>query len=470
MRRWTTAAAIGCLLASSPARALDSTIRLTQYRHTAWRVQDGSFAAAPNAMAQTADGYIWIGTGAGLVKFDGVRFAPWTPPGQQTPFSAAVYSLLGASDGTLWIGTSTRLLSLKNNTVSEHVRGGINAIIEDRQHRIWIARSRPPDAAGGLCQAAGEQPRCIGGDDRLRLPYGVTLAEDTDGSLWVGSSSQLLQWSERSQHSYLRDQLARFEGLTGVGSVVALRDGSVLAAVAREGIGIIRVVNGTPAKSTIPGLDTDRVMALHVDRDQSVWMGTSNDGIYRIAGERVDRFRADGGLSSNAVTRFFEDREGNVWVATTKGLDRFRDTRVVTFSTAEGLSADLVGSVLAAADGRVWIGNMGGLDVIEGARVTSKRIPGRHATSLWPDPARRLRVGVYNVLAQYVNAAFRRVRGLDGGTDLGIVMALIGDRDGNLWASIAGAQRKLVRIRALAVQEEFSTQQIPYARVLAPDP
>ena len=88
MRTWTTAVAIGCLLASSPSSGLDSTLRLTQYRHTAWRVQDGSFAAAPNAVAQTTDGYIWIGTGAGLVKYDGVRFAPWTAPGQQTPFSA----------------------------------------------------------------------------------------------------------------------------------------------------------------------------------------------------------------------------------------------------------------------------------------------------------------------------------------------------------------------------------------------
>jgi ligand-binding sensor domain-containing protein len=193
-------------------------MRLTQYRHTAWRVQDGSFAAAPNAIAQTADGYIWIGTEAGLLKYDGVRFAPWTPPSQETPFSAAVYSLLGASDGTLWIGTATQLLSLKNNTVSKHVRGRINAIIEDRQHRIWVARSRPPDSSGGLCQAAGEQPRCIGGDDTLRLPYAVTLTEDSHGNLWVGSSGQLLQWSEHSQHSDLRDQLARFEGLTGVGN------------------------------------------------------------------------------------------------------------------------------------------------------------------------------------------------------------------------------------------------------------
>jgi signal transduction histidine kinase/ligand-binding sensor domain-containing protein len=466
---WTIATAIGCLLASSPASGLDSTLRLTQYRHTAWRVQDGSLAAAPNAIAQTTDGYIWIGTGAGLVKYDGVRFAPWTAPGQSTPFSAVVLSLLGAADGTLWIGTATQLWSLKNNTLSEHVGGRITAIIEDRQHRIWAVRQRPPDPDGGLCQAAGERPRCIGGDDRLRLSYALTLAEDIHGNLWVGSSGQLLRWSDHSAQAYFRDRLARFEGVSGVMSVAALRDGSVWAAVARDGIGIVRMVRGTAETVTIPGLDTEKVTALYVDREQSVWIGTSNEGIYRLARGRIDRLRAVGGLSSNAVTRFFEDREGNVWVATTKGLDRLRDTSVVTFSTAEGLSADLAGSVLAAADGRVWIGNVGGLDVIQGSRVTSVRIPGRNVTALWEDRAKRLWVGLDAELALYADGEFRRVHGLDGGTHLGLVTTVTEDRDGNLWASIAGAKPKLLRIRDLAVQEEFQAQQIPYPMVLAPD-
>ncbi len=68
------------MLTPVPATALDPQVRLTQYRHTAWSVQDGSFDSAPNAIVQTADGYLWIGTGAGLVKYDGVRFIPWVPP------------------------------------------------------------------------------------------------------------------------------------------------------------------------------------------------------------------------------------------------------------------------------------------------------------------------------------------------------------------------------------------------------
>jgi signal transduction histidine kinase/ligand-binding sensor domain-containing protein len=470
MRKWIATAAMAAVLVPAPATALDPKLRLTQYRHTAWRVQDGFFTAAPNAIAQTTDGYIWIGTSAGLVKYDGVRFVPWLAPGETAPFSAAIYALLGASDGTLWIGTSTGLLSWKDHTLTQHVRGRINAIIEDRKHRIWVARSRPPDTAGGLCQAAGENPRCIGGDDQLRLPYAVTLSEDAGGNLWVGTSGQLLRWRADSHQSYFREQLARFEALQSVSSVIAAGDGSVWAAIPRAGLGVFRIRDGVPQPATFPGASTETVSALFVDRDRSIWMGTTNDGIYRVSGARLDHFRGEAGLSSNAVTSFFEDREGNLWVATSRGLDRFGETRVVSISTAEGLAADLASSVLAADDGRVWIGNRGTLSVIHHDQVTSIRIPGQNTTSLWQDEASRLWVGIDNELAVYERGKFQKVTGLDGGTLIGAAIAITEDTDRNIWVSVVGARRRVLRIRDLKVQEEFPADQIPFPRVLAADP
>src|SRR5277367_860661 len=94
--------------------AVDPNFRITQYRHTAWRLQDGAFASAPNVIAQTKDGYIWIGTGSGLVKYDGVHFSPWSDPASKSLSGAAVYALRTSSDGTLWIGTGTDLFSWKS--------------------------------------------------------------------------------------------------------------------------------------------------------------------------------------------------------------------------------------------------------------------------------------------------------------------------------------------------------------------
>src|SRR5580704_7998716 len=129
---------------ANPASALDPNLRITQYRHAAWRLQEGAFASAPNAIAQTKDGYIWLGTGSGLVKYDGVRFSPWSPPAAGNLSGAIIYSLTASSDGTLWIGTSMGLASWKNGQLQEHVRGRINSILEDRKGRIWAARSRVP--------------------------------------------------------------------------------------------------------------------------------------------------------------------------------------------------------------------------------------------------------------------------------------------------------------------------------------
>src|SRR5215471_2924991 len=86
----------------SMAHALDPHKRISQYAHSAWRIQDGVFNGTPNAITQTSDGYIWIGTLAGLIRFDGVRFVPWLPPPGKQPLSTRVFALYGASDRSLW--------------------------------------------------------------------------------------------------------------------------------------------------------------------------------------------------------------------------------------------------------------------------------------------------------------------------------------------------------------------------------
>ena len=144
---------------ANPASALDPNLRITQYRHAAWRLQDGAFASAPNAVAQTADGYIWIGTGSGLVKYDGARFSPWSPPAARNLSGAIIYSMHASSDGTLWIGTAPDSSSWKNGQLQEHVAGRINSILEDRKGRIWIARSRVPDSKGRTVPGRSGAPR-----------------------------------------------------------------------------------------------------------------------------------------------------------------------------------------------------------------------------------------------------------------------------------------------------------------------
>ena len=485
-RTWITGATIAGLLVSRPAGALEPKTRIAQYRHTAWRVQDGAFESAPNAIAQTVDGYIWIGTSSGLVRFDGVRFQRWTLGSDKRVFDIAVVSLLGASDGTLWVGTETGLLSWKNDNLQEHVSGRIGAILEDHQHRMWVARSRmlrardlgvPTALSGGLCQVVGDHPGCLGGDDRMRIFTADALTEDGEGNLWIGAPNQLMRLRDGAFDQYLREQLAGPPGssrgpyVQSTSSLAAAADGSVWAAIPRETLGVFRVVRGLPAKASLGGIDTTAVTTLFIDRHHSLWMGTRSEGIYRVAGERVDHFRGEHGLSSNVVNSVFEDREGNIWVATSRGLDCFAESPVVVFSTSNELTAATVQAVLASDDGTVWVGGSGSLDALRGDELTSIRMPGRALTSLWRDEAQRLWVGNDYGLSVYDLDRFRPIDRLDGSA-LGMVAAIAGDRDNNVWVSVdvGSAERKLFRIRELHVQEEFAADRMPLVRRIAADP
>ena len=117
-----TIAILTLLLGCSPALALDPSLDLSQYGHTAWTARDGFSVGAIFAMAQTPDGYLWLGSEFGLFRFDGVHAVPWQPPaGQQLPDTP--YALLVTRDGTLWIGTFAGLVSW-NGGQADRVPGG----------------------------------------------------------------------------------------------------------------------------------------------------------------------------------------------------------------------------------------------------------------------------------------------------------------------------------------------------------
>src|SRR5229473_1753066 len=141
----------GVLLASGPgAFALDPGLDMSQYAHTAWKVRDGFTQGYITAMAQTPDGYLWLGTEFGLLRFDGVRNVRWQPPaGQQLPDNR-IHDLLVARDGTLWISTVKGLASWKDGKLAHYpeLAGQIlGPLLQDRKGTIWVGSYNP----GRLC-------------------------------------------------------------------------------------------------------------------------------------------------------------------------------------------------------------------------------------------------------------------------------------------------------------------------------
>ena len=202
-------------------------------------------------------------------------------------------------------------------------------------------------------------------------------------------------------------------------------------------------------------------------------MGTADRGIYRLRGHNVDHFDHTNGLSSDYVQAITEDREGNLWVTTSQGVDRFSDTAIVSFSDREGLCSTEVDSVLASRDGSIWVGGDGGLSRIRGGRVSCLRtgtgLPGAQVTSLLEDHAGRLWVGVDNTLSIYEDGVFHRITRPDG-SQVGFRERDCGrHRAPRLGCVVSGTPRILMQIdeRTLTVREALRDQS---PRRVAADP
>jgi signal transduction histidine kinase/ligand-binding sensor domain-containing protein len=470
-----------CCFTVKTTWAVDPTRHISQYAHTAWRIQDGVFSGAPNAITQTKDGYLWIGTEAGLLRFDGVRFVAWTPPDGKYLPSSNVTSLLGARDGSLWIGMEGGLSHWDNQRLTNYLvkPERINSIVEDRNGIVWFVRTRLSEASeGGLCQVIGSRVQCYGKADGVSASDGAaSLVEDSLGSLWIGSDTAVVRWKPGSSSTFMLTELKSKQGINGVKSLATDADGSVWVGIdlAGRGLGLQQIVQGTRKPFVIPELDgsTLEVLALFRDHENALWIGTQNQGIYRVLGRKVDHFHSVDGLSGDSVIRFYEDREGNLWTATTKGIDCFHDIRVATFSTHEGLAAAEVDSVLATQDGTIWIGGAEALEALHQGSVSSiqagKGLPGDQVTSLLEDHAGRLWVGVDRTMSIYKNGRFTRIDRRDG-TPIGLVVGMTEDVDNNIWVETTGPPRTLIRIRDFKVQEEFPVPQMPAARKVAADP
>jgi signal transduction histidine kinase/ligand-binding sensor domain-containing protein len=473
----------GCFLLvlflASAVFALNPDRHITQYGHTAWRLQDGFFGGPVRSITQTRDGYIWVGTEAGLFRFDGVRFVSWrSQEAEQLP-STSITDLLGARDGSLWIGTNAGLFHRVNQHLITYLKGEgqISSILQDVNGEIWIARVRGGDDTQPLCQVIGIGVRCYGKEDGVpAFSAAGPLAQDASGNSWIGGDTTLLRWRPGSSHAYRPKALKSNAGIDGVEALSVAADGSIWVGMGLtgHGLGLQHLVNGGLKSFVAPKLngETVEVLALLEDHEKNLWVGTSNQGIYRIHGADVDHYRTTDGLSSDYVYKLYEDREGNLWVATAKGLDCFRDLRVSSFSTREGLSSDEVNSVLASRDGTIWIGNNSKLDVLGSGGVTSKvgkAFQGHQVTSLLQDRAGRLWAGIDNTLSIYQRGKFRQIKGQDGGP-VGVVMGMAEDSENDIWVETMGPPGTLIRIQDQRVREAFPAPQMPLARKIVADP
>ena len=456
------------LVCCSTSRALNPELDVSQYAHTAWKVRDGFTQGAILAIAQSPDGYLWLGTEFGLYRFDGVHAVLWQPPAGQDLPSHYVHSLLFARDGTLWIGTNKGIASWKGGKLmrySELSGQMIHSLYEDREGTIWSS-GEEEFSAPTICAISESGVHCYGEDGSLSGGgWIVSLFEDRKGILWAVAKTGIWKWKPGPPQFYPLPIGA--DVLDGV-----VEDDSGKLLVGLEG-GIRRFFNGKIETYSLPSwVRPFSTRTMVNDREGGVWIAAYHAGLVHIHHGRVDTFTQSDGLSSDEVVAIFEDRENNLWVSTNDGLDRFRDTAVATLSLKQGLSNSLARSVLAGKDGSVWVATPAGLDRWRDGRIATYdkrdgRLDGLTPTSLFQDSGGRIWVSTAREIGFLEENRFVSVTSTSDGRLLDIAE----DSAENIWA--ADQQGGLVHLRGSKLVERIPWASLghkDFALSLATDP
>jgi len=367
-----------CLLAgiaafwlTNAACALDPAKDIAQYVHDRWGADKGFVGGAVFAICQSQDGYLWIGTERGLVRFDGFEFALIQQPVSGAPPIGSVYGLVTDVEGNMWIRPDgSHLLRYRDGKFENAMtRFGLHEISftamsldNEGELLLWGPQNRLLRFRNGAFRNYAVSPD-IGG-------IVVSTAEAPDHKIWMGT----------------RDVgLFQFDNGHGTNTLGQLEPTSVNTLLPGSGGGLwigtdagLELLDGHgPIKSDVfPSLGHPQILTLTRDRDRNVWVGTGR-GLVRISPSQVVSTELIDRKSGSGVTAVYEDRDGDIWFGGPHGIERLRDGMFTGYSAAQGLPPENDGPVYADSDGRTWFAPpTGGLYWLKDRRLGRVTIAG----------------------------------------------------------------------------------------------
>jgi PAS domain S-box-containing protein len=486
------------MLASGPARlpasSADAREAFRVYTHDVWQAEDGGPRSSIQAITQTTDGYVWLGTETGLIRFNGTQFTVFNHENTKELRDDYIQCLFADDDDSLWTGSRKGELAhlQRGKFTTVPPRGptsdaGITSIVRDKNHRLLVGTvsglkvlrnghltDLPLDGLSSqdvitslLVDSSGDIWGGTDGQGLIRIQHGksirytarqglssnkvLSLFVDNAGVLWIGTrDGGIDEFRSGGFRVY-----GRREGLA-VLTVVALAettDGHLFAGT--DGGGINRLDHGRfTAYTTADGLSSDLINSLFEDREGNLWIGTDGGGLNRLKARDVLTYTKHDGLSHNRLTSVYQTRDKSMWLGTEGGgLNRFQNGRFRAFSMRDGLSSNLVRALLEDRSGNLWIGTDGnGLNVMKNGRIRNFGSRGLLADAVIIALAEgqdgRIWIGTGKGLAFYKNGAFHSFA-RESGTAGDPIMALHVAATGDLW--IATVSNGLKRLRGETV-------------------
>ncbi|MBI4473999.1 MAG: hypothetical protein HY646_15125, partial [Acidobacteria bacterium] len=361
-----TLAWVLCAILVSVVDARASTVSedsLTQYRIDAWSTDRGLPQVSVESLLQTYDGYVWLGTREGVVRFDGAGFDVYDTRNTPEIKSNLILTLLQDRQGSLWIGTAAGLTRKKGGKFRTYTTNDglphsrVLSLHEARDGALWIGTER------GAVRFVDETFYRTE-SDALNAARILAIREDAS-SIWFGTDTGLVRRYNGQYKVYGQN-----EGIPeGVRALLVDRTGALW--IGADGDGIVRWRNGLIDRPvTTSQLGSQRIASLYESTDGSIWIGTRDGGITRFKPRSLERLTVNEGLSNATVLSILQDREGNIWLGTLGGgVNRLKRGRFTTYSRREGLTHPVVRTIFEDREGAVWIGTGSGLNRIQDGRI-----------------------------------------------------------------------------------------------------
>jgi signal transduction histidine kinase/CheY-like chemotaxis protein/ligand-binding sensor domain-containing protein len=329
--------------------ALNPERSVHQYSHDIWTSQSGLPGESVYQILQSRDGYLWLRTSAGLVRFDGVRFVIAAPVVGGRTVHEPIKAICRGADGDLLVRTLSRTLLYKGGNFTDYQPpaplpdGDTRVLFESSSHELFIGSDN------FIYRMGRTGPQLL----RDNTSWVSGFLEDKNGAVWIAALFGVYSYRNGVLSLAAWDAGKQPMALALVGDPAGQLWLGTASELRRMDAGA--VVVPPPAQQI-----HSEVGSVVLDRQGNLWAGTSTAGIYRITGNQVSSLNASQGLTGDRVLSLFEDREGSLWVGTTSGLDRFRDTSLATLTVREGLPSDRAENVIEARDGTVFVFCAGG--------------------------------------------------------------------------------------------------------------
>lgn len=487
-------------------RGPDPKKAITQYTHEVWQTDHGLPQGSVNSIQQTKDGFLWLATQEGLVRFDGVQFTVFDKSNTPQIKSNHIVALAVDRKGVLWIATlSEGVVTYRNgkfeslDSISYLAGTQIQYLYSDFKNVIWVCTrdsgvvkidsqsvTRYSMQDGLLSNNTWE----VAVDMNMRVWIGMDIGlsiilPDTiisfskadglaskevyalhpahSGEMWIGGRDGLQKFALQNNRLTSSIHLTIKEGLPGNGvyQIITDQQGNMWLAGNK---GLTRYYKGQISTFTDKdGLSERLVNTVFVDREGNLWIGTDGGGLNVLKDGIFTSYSIKEGMPHNNTWTVFEDNEKNIWVGTDEGLVLFDSTSKIKkiFNKKDGLSHALIWSIAQDANHAVWVGTINGLNKIVKQKIVELpshlKLDDHAVNSLYPDREGALWVGTAgNGLFKIVGDKIITI-GSEQGVSNKFINVITGDRNGNIVIGTDGDG--LLFLRNDTVVQRYTTEE-----------